>query len=473
MSTKKLIAETLGKVDPAPVVDSAEKHVVLSLENVSKRFCRDLKRSLYYGVQDIGRELIGQSQSGDNLRPDEFWALKNVNFELKSGDCLGIVGINGCGKTTLMRVIAGLIKPTTGRITVRGRLAPLLALGAGFNPVLTGRENIYANMSVLGLTYDEISERFEDVVKFSEIGYAIEAPVQTYSSGMQARLGFACAIATQPDILLLDEVLAVGDLNFRRKCLERLFEMRANGMSLVIVHHSPGILLAIAQKAIYMRRGEVIGQGAIEDVVKTYEKDLLEDMPRKVRAATNSNSDEDEEVSDRELKFLALELQTTDGTELVPGVDAVVVIRVRANVPLEQLNTTVTVFRKPDMDESTRKNDKQILKMISRRDGGSLVDVAPGEYEIRIALPSLGLVAGIYQIHARITRPERVVLGVRRSALFVVGVEDPMRISVYHQARTWSAATANGTSVPTRKVHNASDEADDFLEMGDETKVEV
>ncbi len=196
-----MINTTPAKViEPSPSNDE----VVLSVEGVSKKFCRDLKRSLFYGVQDIAGELTGVRQKSDRLRNKEFWALDNVSFELRKGEALGLVGKNGSGKSTLLRIIAGLIKPDLGTVKVTGRVAPLIALGAGFNPILTGRENIYANMSILGLSTKEIDEKFDDVVEFAEIGEAIDAPVQTYSSGMAARLGFASAIHTEPDILLIE-----------------------------------------------------------------------------------------------------------------------------------------------------------------------------------------------------------------------------------------------------------------------------
>ena len=241
---------------------------MLEVRNVWKRFSRDLKMSLLYGVVDIQKEVFGQGQRAEHLRTKEFWALQNIDFELSAGSSLGLVGLNGCGKTTLMRVLSGLVKPTFGQVTVRGRMAPLLALGAGFIPVLTGRENIYTNLSVLGLTQQEIEERFEEVVEFAEIGYALDAPVQSYSSGMTARLGFACAISTQPDVMLIDEVLAVGDLKFREKCIGAIERLRARGTAMIMVHHSPDLLLTVCDQAIYMVKGEVVNSGDAPSVIE-------------------------------------------------------------------------------------------------------------------------------------------------------------------------------------------------------------
>jgi len=458
----------LKLIEPAPapaIATEPEKPVVLALENVSKRFCRDLKSSLYYGVQDIAREVVGLSQRAEGLRKDEFWAVQDVNFELRAGDVAGIVGINGCGKTTLMRIIAGLIKPTTGSVTVRGRLAPLLALGAGFNQVLTGRENIFANMAVLGLTYEEIESRFESVVEFSEIGYAIDAPVQTYSSGMVARLGFACAINTQPDILLLDEVLAVGDMNFRRKCLERLFEMRSTGMSLVMVHHSPGILLSIAETALYLRKGRVITYGPIVPVIQQYERDLIEDMPAAI-AESHKSEMEGTELTSSEAEIADVIVEAADGGGgVLAGQDAVIRARFKLNKLVEQVNFTVTVLRLPALD-SLKADGKplQVLKMISRRDGGSLSKVPAGEYEMRIDLPALGLRDGAYQVLVKMTRPVRMVLASRFSTSFMIST-DEIIAGEYHQRRSWSVVSRDGTILKTEKVLHSIENADDLMDL--------
>lgn len=203
--------------------------VLVKVDNVSKRFCHSLKRSLWYGLQDLGSEIGGhrhgggsglpQSSANVQLRPDEFWAVKDVSFELRRGECLGLIGRNGAGKTTLLKMLNGLIKPDTGRIVMKGNVNALIALGAGFNPILSGRENIYTNASILGLNSAQTGQKLEEIVEFSEIEEFVDSPVQTYSSGMQVRLGFAIATALNPDILILDEVLAVGDQRFRSKCL--------------------------------------------------------------------------------------------------------------------------------------------------------------------------------------------------------------------------------------------------------------
>ena len=198
-------------------------------------------------------------QDNGTLRKDEFWAVKDVSFELKRGECLGLIGPNGAGKTTLLRMLNGLIKPDKGRIEMRGRIGALIALGAGFNPILTGRENIYVNAAVLGLSKKEIDAKFDEIVAFAELEKFIDAPVQSYSSGMTVRLGFAVATALDPDVLIIDEVLAVGDISFILKCFNRIDRILANTAVIFVSHNMPQVE-RICTKLILMKTGEVIHQ---------------------------------------------------------------------------------------------------------------------------------------------------------------------------------------------------------------------
>ena len=232
---------------------------LIRCENVSKKFCRDLKRSLWYGVRDSAVDLLRMNRNGDGiLRRDEFWANKDISFELKRGESLGLVGHNGAGKTTLLKILYGLIKPDVGHIEIKGRIGGLIALGAGFDPILTGRENIYVNGSILGLSKRYIKDKFDEIVAFSELEEFIDAPVRTYSSGMQVRLGFAvAAVLNQPDILLLDEVLAVGDIGFTIKCLNRMRELVARS-AVVFVSHSMPLVTTFCNRVMVMKAGATI-----------------------------------------------------------------------------------------------------------------------------------------------------------------------------------------------------------------------
>ena len=243
--------------------------VLVRVDRVGKKFCRDLRTSLWYGVKDVAADILGRGDADQPARPGEFWALEDISFELRRGECLGLVGRNGAGKTTLLKMLNGLIKPDRGRIEVRGRVGALIALGAGFNPLLTGRENVYINGAVLGLTKREIDETYDDIVDFAELGDFINAPVQSYSSGMQVRLGFAVATALKPDVLLLDEVLAVGDVAFRAKCFERIGKVLVNA-AVIFVSHSEAQIQRICDRALLMVDGRVAADGPPEPILKRY-----------------------------------------------------------------------------------------------------------------------------------------------------------------------------------------------------------
>src|SRR6266542_1198163 len=195
---------------------------LVEVRSVSKKYCRDLKKSLWYGLRDIGKEVTGRIQNAERLRAGEFWALRNVSFALSPGDALGLLGRNGAGKTTLLRVLSGVMRPDMGFARVRGEVAPLIELGAGFSPILTGRENIYVNAAILGVSGKVVDGIIAEIVDFAEISDFIDMPIQSYSEGMKARLGFSVAAHLNPDVMLVDEVLAVGDLGFQRKCLNRI-----------------------------------------------------------------------------------------------------------------------------------------------------------------------------------------------------------------------------------------------------------
>ncbi|MFZ5997677.1 MAG: ABC transporter ATP-binding protein [Nitrospirota bacterium] len=243
--------------------------VLVAAEGVHKKFCRSLKRSLWYGMRDMGAELLGLCGPPE-LRKDEFWAVQGVSFELRRGSTLGLIGHNGAGKTTLLRMLNGLIKPDRGRINVRGRMQALIALGAGFNPLLTGRENIYVNAAVLGIPKAEVDRRFDDIVEFSGINDFIDAPVQSYSSGMTVRLGFAVAAHMNPDILLVDEVLAVGDYGFQSKCYNKIGELKHNGTGIILVSHNMHTISTFADRVMLLSKGRSTLFDYVPDGVRAY-----------------------------------------------------------------------------------------------------------------------------------------------------------------------------------------------------------
>jgi len=230
-----------------------EDEVLVKVEGLSKKFCKSLKKSLKYGMYDLVSNLSGTASS-EELRPDEFWALKDINFELKRGECLGLIGHNGAGKSTLLKILNGLINPDHGKVTMRGRVGALIELGAGFNPIMTGRENIYNNGAVLGFTRKEIDGKVEEIISFSELGEFMDMPVRNYSSGMKVRLGFAVAAQMEPDVLIIDEVLAVGDLGFIMKCFRTIDKLLSNTAIIYVSHNMPTVS-RMCTKVILLEKG--------------------------------------------------------------------------------------------------------------------------------------------------------------------------------------------------------------------------
>lgn len=243
---------------------------VIRIEGLYKKFCRNLKRSMLYGSTDITRSMLGLSYDQSKLRKDEFWALNNVSFELKRGESLGIIGANGSGKSTLLRILNGIFPPDKGVVTIRGRMGALISLGAGFHPHMTGRENIYLNGTILGLNKDEINNNFDRIVSFADIGDFLDAPVSTYSSGMTVRLGFAIAIHSRPDILLIDEVLAVGDFGFQKKCIEEIDSKIKEGVTIIFISHSMASVQRLCSKCMLLNHGEISYSGDVLEAVTKY-----------------------------------------------------------------------------------------------------------------------------------------------------------------------------------------------------------
>lgn len=244
---------------------------VIEVESVSKRFVIRKDNSLKERLVTLGR-------AGRHHR-EEFWALRDVSFTLRAGETVALIGHNGSGKSTLLKVIGGILAPTTGSVRRRGRVAALLELGAGFHPDLTGRENVFLNASILGLSRDETDARFDEIVAYSGIGEFIDTQVKFYSSGMYVRLAFAVAVHTDPDILLVDEVLAVGDEAFQRKCLDTIKTFQTEGRSIVLVTHSLGQVAELADRAVLLHHGEVIQDGEPNEAIRAF-RDLLEDRRR-------------------------------------------------------------------------------------------------------------------------------------------------------------------------------------------------
>ena len=285
----------------------------ITVDGVSKRFRRYRERptSIKERVVRI------------RVHSEELWALKGVSVEVKEGETLGLLGPNGSGKTTLLKIIAGILRPTGGTVTTRGRIASLLALGAGFHNELTGRENVYLNASLMGLSRSETAQRFDEIVAFAELEDFIDNQVKFYSSGMYVRLGFAVAAHVDPAILLVDEVLAVGDLAFQRKCLDKVEEFQREGRTIVLVTHAPDQVVRICDRALILSMGDVVNEGNPHDVVRDFR-----------RLMSRQDLAYGWDQGNREIEIVSAEIFGSDGQTrevFYPGEELIIQMDLKAN----------------------------------------------------------------------------------------------------------------------------------------------
>jgi ABC-2 type transport system ATP-binding protein len=323
----------------------------ITIEGVSKRF------RLYHERPSSLKERILRFR---RPRAEEFWALRDVGLEVPHGKTWGLVGPNGSGKTTLLKLIGGILRPTEGRLTTRGRIAALLELGAGFHPELTGRENVYLNASILGLSRKETDRYFEDIVGFAEIEDFIDNQVKYYSSGMFVRLGFAVAVHVDPEILLIDEVLAVGDEGFQKKCLDRVGEMQKRGVTIVFVTHAMAFVQQICDSATLLDGGRMRASGDTEQVIREFRAV----MARRRTGLADEAATHEVEIADVDL----LDSKGSPNTMVAPGQSLSVQIELRANKPVDDPVVVVGIHNA--RDEWVFTSDTDRLKVdLGRLDG--------------------------------------------------------------------------------------------------------
>jgi ABC-type polysaccharide/polyol phosphate transport system ATPase subunit len=242
-------------------VRQGSSNVAIVADDVSKRF------RLYKDKPSSLKEMVTRLKG---VHYEEFWALRNVSLEIPAGSTYGLIGHNGSGKSTLLRLFARIHRPTTGRVETRGRISALLELGAGFHPELSGRENVYLNAAILGLTRREVAKAFDDIVDFAGLAQFIDSPVKIYSTGMYVRLGFSVAVHVKPDVLIIDEVIAVGDTEFQRRCFDYLYTLKRQGVTIVLVSHSLPLMQDMCDRLAWLDHGELAGEGRPMDVAREY-----------------------------------------------------------------------------------------------------------------------------------------------------------------------------------------------------------
>ena len=398
--------------DPAAKATQAEAPLMTVFE-VGKKYSRSLKRSLWYGLKDMAREfLFRKEQPGEGwTREGEFWAVHNVSFELRRGEALALIGPNGAGKSTLLKVLSGLIKPDAGHVRVRGRTGALIELGAGFDPVLSGRENIYVSAAVLGLSRAEVEDVLPKIIAFSELENVVDTPVKYYSSGMTARLSFAVASHLNPTVFLVDEVLAVGDIDFQRKCVNHMLRYIAGGGALILVSHSPYLIQSVCNRGIFLHEGRVQYMGTAVDALNFY-------LRKPVARSTDENGAVDYSVAGtvrarvlREVSASSpiaideVSVASADGEILTTGEDAQIKVKFRALAEME-VGWGFTIWTNDQWVCLTGNADFRPRK------------IGSGEQMLTCSIPKLPLLTGTYILKIAILE------GGSRQPLALFGWED-------------------------------------------------
>jgi len=371
------------------------------VENLGKRFRRfhaqrpnTLKEALLHGRR--------------RMKPTNyFWALRDVSFRIAPGRMVGMVGPNGAGKSTLLRLIGGVGRPDEGRAVARGRIGALLDLGAGFHPDLTGRENVFINGVISGLTRDEVARRFDAIVDFAELEEFIDHPLRTYSTGMRMRLGFAVAVHTDPEILLIDEILAVGDLAFQRKCLERIDRFKAGGCTILLVSHDASSIEQLCDEAVWLRQGRLMAYGPAQVVARQYAEEMSAETRRRTpaaRPARRASSGEELRVNQnrfgsQEMEIVSVRLFDSAGspvTEMDSGDPLHVEIAYRAPTPIPAPIFGVTISRE----------DGQVCYDTSTDHAGHHLPAVHGSGQVSFHVERLDLTGGQYYVDAGVYERE-------------------------------------------------------------------
>jgi lipopolysaccharide transport system ATP-binding protein len=343
---------------------------VLRFDHVSKRF---RKGEMYDSLRDLIPALTGRlfrRNRSAELGKRDFWALRDVSFEVPRGEAFAIVGSNGAGKSTILKLLSGIMRPTLGTVQVKGRLTALIEVGAGFHPDLTGRENVFLNGAILGMSREEIRRKFDEIVEFSGVGEFIDTPVKRYSSGMYARLAFSVAAHVDPDVLLVDEVLSVGDYMFQQKCAQKMASVIRSGATVIFVSHNLRAVAELCNRALLLERGRVVQIGPTEEVIKAY--------------LDRSHGDR-RDASDREAYISRVRVQSEAGevVQVEPGQRVRVDVEVRSSKPVHGLAVVLMV---------TDNENYEIFNTSTERLGCGTFSVSPDDpfrcsFELDLHLP--------------------------------------------------------------------------------------
>jgi len=383
--------------------------VVVSDVSKSFRIYRDRQRSLKATVIKGGR-----------ARYDEFWALKDIDLEIHQGKTFGLLGNNGSGKSTLLKCMAQILRPNKGSITHVGRMAAMLEVGSGFHPELSGRDNVYLNGAILGMSKAEIDGKFDSILDFSGVGDFIDQPVKNYSSGMYVRLGFAVSIHVEPDVLLVDEVLAVGDMSFQEKCTEKFADLRRDGRTVVVVSHAIEQMRGFCDEAAWLRKGELMGVGPAQDIIDEYAD----------QAHNTPGADATEEAH---LKgHVGSGEVTIDRFELLSDGHEVDHVRTGDAVAIRMHFTCHKALEKPVFGFEIEHDSGFVVWGHTSTDGDwTFPTLTPGQGSVDVVIPSVPLRTGVFSINGGIAAVGRArgVEQVRRALTFSVRRGEPCETS--------------------------------------------
>lgn len=374
---------------------STQRQPAIQLQEVGKRFAftPDTPQSILESLISIaGRRHTHKTQN--------LWAVRHVTFDVMPGECVGIIGRNGSGKSTLLKIIARILRPSEGQVTVRGRVSALLELGAGFHQDLTGRENIYLNASVLGLDQDEIDAHFDAIVEFSELGEFIDMPVKHYSSGMYMRLGFSVAIHIEPDILIVDEILAVGDQAFQNKCIDRIMEMKRRGVTILIISHDLVTVRKLASRLVWMEKGEMHMTGSTEVVAERYLDSGFQRVAAQIKKRNMTHTFK---------RWGTQQIEITDVRLLNGEGEETTVFRNGTPLTIEICYDAHEAIEEPEFGLAIYRQDGLQVNGPNNQTGGLKIGMIEGPGVVRYEIPALPLTPAGYQLTVAIHDSERPI----------------------------------------------------------------
>jgi len=416
----------------------SEQLPLIEATGLGKKFARKFGYAAKVGLRTWAHEVTHLQRPNPEraLKHDEFWALKHVSFKIQRGESLAVVGQNGSGKTVLARILAGIYKPDIGNVITRGKVVALFARGAGFSPVLSGYENIFINMSLLGMSDAYIRKHVDEVIDFAELPEgALAGPVRTYSSGMRARLSFACAIFTNPEMMIVDEALAVGDLEFRAKCYNRLGELRRQGTSFILVSHNLKGLMQVCDRAIYLHKGRLVSDGPAVQVISKFKSIMQADTLQEPMLPVSEQDGRVEKV--RILRCFFRDRSGAETRELKSGEPVSIVLECDAVEDVEEISM-VAILKDPTGDlGSLATLDSVSQKMRWNLRAGS-------QYQLAVAVDCLRLRAGEYHVKVFLAggHNHNMLDAIEKVPFSVAGNETTIG-HFHHEARVLSGVTGS------------------------------